>query len=132
MAFSTVGTPDYIAPEVLAQKGYGAECDWWSLGVRVDTVICLPRAMSSPGTLRFLCAHLGNPGVGVGGRVGGCAVEDVAMKGQELPCVDRAWGLSCSSGSWVHGRWRRRVPGVLCFFCVDGDDGPLASDLEGL
>ena len=29
-AFSTVGTPDYIAPEVLLKKGYGLECDWWS------------------------------------------------------------------------------------------------------
>lgn len=28
-AFSTVGTPDYIAPEVLLKKGYGMECDWW-------------------------------------------------------------------------------------------------------
>ncbi|KAJ6331034.1 hypothetical protein OIU76_009600 [Salix suchowensis] len=27
LAFSTVGTPDYIAPEVLLKKGYGVECD---------------------------------------------------------------------------------------------------------
>lgn len=33
LAYSTVGTPDYIAPEVLMKKGYGKEADWWSLGV---------------------------------------------------------------------------------------------------
>ena len=33
MAYSTVGTPDYIAPEVFGQNGYGQEVDWWSIGV---------------------------------------------------------------------------------------------------
>merc|ERR1740128_1474816 len=33
LAFSTVGTPDYIAPEVFLQTGYDKSCDWWSLGV---------------------------------------------------------------------------------------------------
>ncbi|KAM1087199.1 hypothetical protein ACFX1X_012974 [Malus domestica] len=34
LAYSMVGTPDYIAPEVLLKKGYGMECDCsvWSLG----------------------------------------------------------------------------------------------------
>ncbi|OMJ74398.1 hypothetical protein SteCoe_26695 [Stentor coeruleus] len=33
LAFSTVGTPDYIAPEVFTQQGYNETVDWWSLGV---------------------------------------------------------------------------------------------------
>jgi len=32
-AKSMVGTTDYIAPEVLQGKDYGAECDWWAVGV---------------------------------------------------------------------------------------------------
>ena len=33
LAFSTVGTPDYIAPEVFSRTGYDQTVDWWSLGV---------------------------------------------------------------------------------------------------
>jgi serine/threonine kinase 38 len=33
LLYSTVGTPDYIAPEVFFQKGYDEKVDWWSVGV---------------------------------------------------------------------------------------------------
>ena len=28
-----MGTPDYIAPEVLLEQGYNETIDWWSIGV---------------------------------------------------------------------------------------------------
>ena len=33
LAYSTVGTPDYIAPEVFNRTGYSESVDWWSVGV---------------------------------------------------------------------------------------------------
>ncbi|KAJ6233772.1 non-specific serine/threonine protein kinase [Anaeramoeba flamelloides] len=33
LAYSTVGTADYIAIEIFWRKGYSETCDWWSLGV---------------------------------------------------------------------------------------------------
>jgi serine/threonine protein kinase len=33
MATTTCGTPGYVAPEILCEKPYGLECDYWSIGV---------------------------------------------------------------------------------------------------
>ena len=33
LAYSTVGTPDYIAPEIFSRNGYSECVDWWSIGV---------------------------------------------------------------------------------------------------
>lgn len=33
MSYSTVGTSNYMAPEILLERGYGNEVDWWSVGV---------------------------------------------------------------------------------------------------
>lgn len=32
LAYSVVGSPDYMSPEVLNESGYSQEVDWWSLG----------------------------------------------------------------------------------------------------
>ena len=32
-ATSMCGTPEYMAPEVLCQKGHGFTVDWWGLGM---------------------------------------------------------------------------------------------------
>ena len=32
IAYSNVGSPDYVAPEVIKNEGYGEEIDWWSVG----------------------------------------------------------------------------------------------------
>jgi len=38
--FSVVGTPHYMAPEVILSKGYGLAVDLWSLGVVIYEMVC--------------------------------------------------------------------------------------------
>jgi len=32
-AFSVCGTPEYMSPEVIAERGHDMLSDWWSLGI---------------------------------------------------------------------------------------------------
>jgi len=38
--FTVIGTPHYMAPEVLTGRGYGTEVDIWSLGVMLFEFVC--------------------------------------------------------------------------------------------
>ena len=37
--YTLCGTPEYIAPEILLNKGHGKAVDWWALGILIYEMI---------------------------------------------------------------------------------------------
>jgi Serine/threonine protein kinase len=37
--FTLCGTPEYLAPEILMNKGHGLLCDWWAFGVFLSEML---------------------------------------------------------------------------------------------
>ena len=59
LAHSLVGTPNYIAPEVLLRTGYTQLCDWWSVGVILyEMLVGQPPFMANtPAETQYKVSH---------------------------------------------------------------------------
>jgi protein kinase X len=61
------GTPDYLAPEIVAGKGHGKGVDWWTLGIFIYEMLASYPVRTPPCT-----AQSGRGKVSIGVHCCGC------------------------------------------------------------
>lgn len=55
-----LGTPWYMAPEVILEKPYSFEADIWSLGCIIYELVCGQKPYSEMNPFNVILYHLGN------------------------------------------------------------------------
>ena len=103
--WSKCGSPDYVAPEVLGDRGYGPACDVWSCGVILYVLLSgtAPFGYSSVGTkfdhirqgrYAFTCAQW---------RPVSAAAKDLVCGMLQTEVTNRHTANACLEHVWVRG-----------------------------